>query len=375
MSAQEWYGPHVTPYASVADYRTAPPKGMTNPPQNPKVRAKLLAELEEYGVQLEVESWPPPMPDLKASGYVFGQPAEPLDCRSPACKRASGLAQKHMSWIRDGDTGHIANRLADQLVPFTQRPESRSDSRGESRPASRPSSGKAGSMVGSKSEPALGAKQKDGSKGSKNASKQVQRPVSNQKGKPVQASGTASQKDAAAKDSSAQGSKQDSAGTGEAGKQKASRVANDTELGNSLIGLRSQGRLHQASCVDRFRFGADLKAAGGMVLKGAGATPVAPGMWASDGSELIKFHNKAIRLVNPSHLPLKPLEKHKKKKKKVDEDELPTGEKYQLYEADKSYRAIRRLRRTFYPDSFQQEKTKKEHVIAETQGLMASLRP
>jgi len=345
---------------------------MTNPPQNPKVRAKLLAELEEYGVQLEVESWPPPMPDLKAQGYMFGQRAEPLDIRSPAGKRASGLAQKHMSWIRDGDTGHIANRLADQLVPFTQTAQSRSGSRSESRPASRPSSG---AMVGSRSEPALGAKQKDGSKGSKNASKQVQRPVSNQKGKPVQASGTASQKDAAAKDSSAQGSKQDSAGTGEAGKQKATRVASETELDNSLIGLRSQGRLHRAAVGDRFRFGADLKAAGGMVLKGAGATPVTPGMWASDGSELVKFHNKAIRNVNPSHLPLKPVEKHKKKKKKVDEDELPTGEKYQLYEADKSYRAIRRLRRTFYPDSFEKEKTKKELVIAETQGLMASLRP
>jgi len=359
----------VTPQASVAEYRSAPPKGMTNAPQNPKVRAKLLKELEEYEVQLEVESWPPPMPDLKASGFFFGARAEPIDIRSPAAKVASDLAQKHMSWIRDGDTRHIANRLSDQLVPFIPKED-------KSGPASRPGSGKpTQKLVPSKSEPALGSKQssKDGSKGSKNASKQVQRPVSNQKGKPAQTSGSGGQKDAASKDKSAQGPKQD-ASTGEAGQQKVARAPSETELDNSLIILRSQGRLHRAGIGDKFRFGADLMAAGSMVLKGAGSTPSAPGVWASDASELVKFHNKAIRNVNPSHLPIKPVEKQKKKKKKVDEDELLTGETPQLYEADKSYRSIRRLRRSFYPDSFEKEKTKKEQVISETQGLFSSLR-
>lgn len=49
----------------------------------------------------------------------------------------------------------------------------------------------------------------------------------------------------------------------------------------------------------------------------------------------------------------------KKKKKKADEDELQMGDRT-LYEGDKSYTAVRKLRRALYPDSFEQARSQKE---------------
>lgn len=45
--------------AAIKEYRKAPPKGMTNPPQNPRVREMLVQELEENGVALKAGSQPP----------------------------------------------------------------------------------------------------------------------------------------------------------------------------------------------------------------------------------------------------------------------------------------------------------------------------
>jgi len=65
-TAEDWYAGTVKPTASVAEYAAAPPKGMTNPPQNPKVRALLLQDLNEQGRQLTMEVWPPPKPQRDA---------------------------------------------------------------------------------------------------------------------------------------------------------------------------------------------------------------------------------------------------------------------------------------------------------------------
>eukprot|EP00931_Biecheleriopsis_adriatica_P077954 TRINITY_DN51425_c0_g1_i1.p1 TRINITY_DN51425_c0_g1~~TRINITY_DN51425_c0_g1_i1.p1 ORF type:complete len:427 (+),score=80.15 TRINITY_DN51425_c0_g1_i1:79-1281(+) len=375
----EWFGPHVGPQAAIATYRSAPPRGMTNPPQNPEVRRKLMQELEEYGTQLQVERWPPPAPDLKA-GFVFGLPTAPPSCRAKGAKLAQDLARKHLTWLRDGDTYHIANRLADQLVevkpsaqePSPGAPDVKSSARGSS------AGGKRDKKLGaSASAPALGAKgqkEKDAKEGKgpqkapKDAgAKQASRSSAGQKGSSGQRHLSKDKSDKA----QTEGVKQD----GQAAEvvkrgEQGGRTYTEKEMENSMIVLRSQSRLHTAAVSDRFRFGADLKAAGGMVLKGAGSTPSAPGAWAADGSELNKFHNKAIRLVNPSNLPLLPMEKPKKKKKKADEDELTMGERA-LYEADKSYRNIRKIRRQFYPDSFEKERTKKEEAVATVSNLLA----
>eukprot|EP00440_Ansanella_granifera_P027544 gb/GFBE01029920.1/.p1 GENE.gb/GFBE01029920.1/~~gb/GFBE01029920.1/.p1 ORF type:complete len:399 (+),score=89.37 gb/GFBE01029920.1/:1-1197(+) len=389
MSADDWFGPHVNPNAAIAEYRSAPPRGMTNPPQNPKVRAMLLRELEEYGVQLEVESWPPPAPDLTAS-FNFGALTAPPESRNPGARAAQELARKHMTWLRDGDTRAIANRLADNLVEYEK-----SRSRPGSRPASRPGSGASGKTGGklahSASAPALGAgsrRQKDSKEQKDGKGKGAGKGTVSQKGlkdagakqaaRPGSSGQRHSSKDKIEKTTASEPARQDMQNGGEAGddawqaKKKVPRVLSESELHNGIAALRSQGRLHRAAVGDRFRFGADLMAAGGMVLKGAGATPVAPGVWASDASELVKFHNKAIRLVNPSHLALLPVETKKKKKKKVDEDELAMGAR-SLYQADKSYRNIRKIRRSFYPDSFEREKTAKEHAIATVTGLMSGI--
>lgn len=62
FTAEGWYGPHVTPEASVATWSNATPRGMTNPPQSRRVKAILYKELSEFGVDFEHESWPPPNP-------------------------------------------------------------------------------------------------------------------------------------------------------------------------------------------------------------------------------------------------------------------------------------------------------------------------
>jgi len=100
--------------------------------------------------------------------------------------------------------------------------------------------------------------------------------------------------------------------------------------------------------------------------------PTCQGVWTSDMSELVKFHNVSVRNFKPSNLALIPVEdKQKKKKKKVDEDELCMSES-ELYEADQSYRNIRKLRRAFYPDSFEKEKTARDLIIANVSSLVGS---
>lgn len=107
------------------------------------------------------------------------------------------------------------------------------------------------------------------------------------------------------------------------------------------------------------------------MIKGAGAMPTCQGVWTSDMSELVKFHNVSVRNIKPSNLALIPVEDKQKKKKKVDEDELCMSER-ELYEADQSYRNIRKLRRAFYPDSFEKEKTTRDLIIANVSSLVGS---
>lgn len=356
----------------MAEYRSAPPRGMTNPPQNPSVRAKLAQELEEYGVQFEVESWPPPLKEP----WSFGFHTDPPDSRAPGPRIAQGLARKHMTWLRDGDTKHIADRLADAVVAY--RPKGSRPHSAASRPQSRAESDRhrktvAGivdrkpdaKLMRSKTEPTLANDTKRDAKESKEAKTTGKnkgasgaRKVSKDKQSTAK-EGSSKKSEAAKQDGSAEGDDDAARQTGKRGNDKSSRMLTEIEVNNNISALRSQSMLHRAAVADRFRFGADLMAAGGMVLKGAGATPVCPGVWASDASALIKFHNKAIRSVNPSKLGLLPVETKKKKKKKADEDELQMGDRT-LYDIDESYKAVRKLRRALYPDSFEQTRSQKE---------------
>merc|ERR1711879_1104498 len=136
------------------------------------------------------------------------------------------------------------------------------------------------------------------------------------------------------------------------GKLKVDRPPDDRELGNDISCLRSMGRLHKAAVADRFRFGADLSAAGSMVLAGAGAGPNPQGKWSSDASELNKFHNSAMRTVNPSGLD-EVKEPKKRRKKKAEEDELKLSDSglfFARYPPSEPLKALKAIRRQHYPE-------------------------
>lgn len=61
MSAEEWFPPPLRPDApaAIASYISAPPRGMTNAPRNPKVREALLKDLQEYAIGVAPPVWPP----------------------------------------------------------------------------------------------------------------------------------------------------------------------------------------------------------------------------------------------------------------------------------------------------------------------------
>lgn len=225
--------------AAVATYRSAPPRGMTNPPQNPKVRDQLIQELEEYGVALEVESWPPRAPDLQAS-FVFGRPSEPPNCRNPAAKLAQDLARKHMGWLRDGDTRLLANRCRPPEAPRPRSTGSLSASagRGNTPSAPAPQPPKREPSPNKKLLAAPSAPEQSKSRG---ASKM----------RPSSRSASHRRRSNVTKEPSGQKD-------GELPKVKAKKVprsVSDSDLHNEMRALRSQGRLHRAAVSDRLRFG------------------------------------------------------------------------------------------------------------------------
>jgi len=74
---KDWFASTVKPDASVAEYVSAPPRGMTNAPQNPKVRAALLKELTEFAVALDSPVWPPP----RQRSDILGPGSLEMRCR------------------------------------------------------------------------------------------------------------------------------------------------------------------------------------------------------------------------------------------------------------------------------------------------------
>lgn len=136
-------------------------------------------------------------------------------------------------------------------------------------------------------------------------------------------------------------------------RRKLERVASDTELHSGIEALRTQGRMHRAATSDKERFTADFASTGSMVLGGAGATPNSPGTWASDSSYLTRFHNGAIRTVDPSRLkllktPVKP------RRRRVDTEasgeEAANIKTRQKYVPDPAVGTLRQLKRTLCPE-------------------------
>lgn len=353
MSFEEWFGPHVGPNAAVSTYRRAPPQGMTNPPQNPHVRELLVQELEENGVLLKAKPWPPKAPDLKSG---ISQPSEAPRCRNPAAKLAQDRARKHKNWARDGDTKRLATSVPrpkscgalPSRAATSGLPSRSHDVMAESLPKLATPASPAGPSPNASPRSPRNSRLRV-TQGSSRSGSKTRPTLRGHRRSPTKDPGT-----------------KDLPGPG----REVYKLRADRDLRNSLRALKTQGRLHRAAVNEKFCFGAE--STGGEVIKGAGAMPTCQGVWTSDMSELVKFHNVSVRNIKPSNLALIPVEdKQKKKKKKVDEDELCMSER-ELYEADQSYRNIRKLRRAFYPDSFEKEKTTRDLIIANVSSLVGS---
>jgi hypothetical protein len=141
------------------------------------------------------------------------------------------------------------------------------------------------------------------------------------------------------------------------------KVIDNTDLDNRMRGLRGMSQLHRAAVADRFRFGASAASGEPMVLRAASLAQATPGDWASDAAFLNKFHNSAIRIVDPSGLDvLKESEKKKKKKKKDEDDEedlkmSDSGLFVARYPVAQDLIALRRLKKKAFPEADLEQET------------------
>lgn len=294
-----WFAPSVKPTAPVAEYAAAPPRGMTNPPLSDKVRERLLEDLDDYAINLDPKSsWPPPL---------LAQPS-----RHPVIKAATQVGWRKTPWV---GMPSLECRQHLEAAAFKEKGRTKSEAAvHRTAPAERAKEAEIGAV-------------------------HAQRPNS-EKGR---------HRHAGAKEASGPSGDQPKESDDPFAVQKQVRKdISDIELNNSLETLKGQGRLHRAWVSDQFRFGADLSVGGSMVIKGAGASANVPGVWASYASHLNKFHNKAMRTVNPSKLEVLP-DEDKPRKKKKDEDEIQlskSGLFQPKYKADAAYRTLRQLRRS-----------------------------
>lgn len=241
---------------------------MTNPPRNPAVRKLVLEDLQRYGIRLEPATWPPKAPRV--------------------CKPQSPRGQI-MKWAKY-DNGAVAldpKRLNTSVSDSALSPRRMNSIQG----------GKKSERGDGRGRRSLFRETDDddrcrGRKGKKSMMFSDDDDLASVAAEPPPPQGDESP------DSWAQ-------------HRQLERVVSDTELQNSIESLRTQGRMHRAATSDKERFAADFASTGSMVLAGAGSTPNSPGTWASDSSYLTRFHNSAIRTVDPSRIkvlktPVKP---------------------------------------------------------------------
>jgi len=340
---ESWFCRGAGPDSLISKYVAAAPRGMTSPPQNPLVREALLSDLEEYGIQLEHPSWPPPAP------------AVPPGLRPHASTRGSKL-------IRSLSTPSASSSS-----------EGRRDSQ-HSRSKSQVCATEASVTVPWRKNKLWGS-----CKGSD--------PYSQQRDHAMQSAGFPTGRWHATRGplddlhaSPARSSQNDRshAPNTQPGKSKnpVSRVIDDREIQYAKDALKAQASLHAAAKSDRFSLGGDTSAGGQVVIRGAGTpAPLTACAWSSDASKLNNFHHKAIRKVAPSGLqPMKetPEDRKRKRKKKTDETEALQLSESGLFEpkypVDGAFRLLRRLQREHFPE----EMRKKDQEAAELAAAKAA---
>lgn len=377
---------------SVSDYASDPPRGMNNPPMNLKLRKILHEDLVEYGLELQVSNWkeafvPHSAPPSPSQPGTFTPTARAMQSRAH-------LMHTYTENLRTGRTlkkGSVFSRSAPAITgrrgrradwweqqqkeeetpplhpdwhqyhpyPWTLRPIDRRGPVSLVRTLSSSDAMKDKRTVrfAEDSKKTLEEHLTQGpsplntefikTPSHKQAIELGKKMTLDPTGKRTEAPGMAKKGKDSGKD-----------GPTEEGKKKFDddEHVDNTELDNSMLGLRGMSQLHKAAVADRFRFGASAARGEPMVLKASCLASANPGTWASDAAYLNKFHNRAVRIVKPSGLEMlkEPTSKRKKKKKaKEEEDELKMSDSglfVARYPIDEALRKLRRMRKKAFPE-------------------------
>lgn len=311
--AKDWFGSYVPaprgPDTLLEDYVYSPPRGMTCAPQNPKVRAKLLQDLADYGIPLENPSypaslWPPQVHKDKPP------PEQHLGALSRASPKNRHTMISTNSAIATLYSGSVASRPARKRQLLWSGRHNGTDQYDYGQDISYTVAGRPTalwrpnkiSLESSTSVPVL-----------KSPEKELLDTFSKE--------GKKKEKD----------------------KKQLQGSLSESELRNARDVLKGQQSLHIATVQERFKFTADT-------------SPGVPAhAWDSEASFLLNFHSGAIRKVAPSGLePVKEPPKWKRKKKKKDDiEDLQLSESgifVQKYPIDESLKSLRRLKKNMYPE-------------------------
>jgi len=374
-----WFDHKYDPMSSVVDYARARPRGMTNPPMNLKLRPVLCKDLVDYGVELAAPEWGRTSRSLQStssdqsSHQLLGE-SRALMMGAYTENLRTGRVFKKATLLSKSAPHLSARDEGDKVVPQHTQWHSY-HSRRHMKPAEKwsssdlhwrasESSSEKRSVRFADSPPkrALGEEALTKSSGSATmsdiktpshakaltAGKKLNLDSGGSGRRPsMEAPGVAKRSKDFGKDS---GKEEDNNAT-----LQPKRHVEEAELDNGLRSLRGMSQIHRAACADRFRFCCDASVGQPMVLGKSTSNHANPGNWMSDAAYLQKFHNSAIRVVDPSGLEVvKEQPKKKKKKQKVDDVEdlkmSDSGLFVAQYPVDESLKCLRRLRKNLFPN-------------------------
>lgn len=343
MSLHSWgHVQHGGPVSTVASYIAARPRGMSNPPQNPEVRRRLLRDLRQAGISLE----PLPRPQMLSCQSGENATWEPRTQRpTPTNGRSDGAdgGRVNVSYDKCEARGGGVDGSGVRTSPWNPTPRRAARWRLEQELWGSPTSSRRGK---------LGAQ-----------ATCLQDPVRSTVTAAACGADAGTQRSSARR-SSPKGYVQDAQGPHddeEPKKSSITRALSDTDLHSGIAALRMAGRMHRATVQDIHRAASDLSMCGSMVLSGPNASPSSPSAWASHASMLTKFHNAAMRTVNPSGLERLPPPRAKRTRRAgLADDDGRVGEvgnaSLRCYKGDEALRRIREIRHVSFPEEPPEDK-------------------
>lgn len=364
-----WFCSAVRPDAPrvLRQYAAAPPRGMTNPPQNPAVRQALLRDLIENGIVLEGRTqWPPPLISPKASNSTtpLAEPAPtPGARRSMAGSSPSKPIFKNCAAVSGGAQvlGYGGARSLPQLESMPSGPLKQAGRQLLRRPADRSSAtlAHAGAEVGRQHGLAAAHLQplQNTPLGAAGGRKNGASPPLSPGGARSRAESVLSQHCDTGRESEGASGSGDKAGRESAFPQGRSRKdLSEQEMCYAIDSLRHKGRSHRVAHETRFQMSDDP----------VDNAPPQGGI-RSDGAHLVSHHNKAMRSQNPSQLDVLPPEVKKKKHHyRFEDDEEHLGLSRVKYTSDSSLRSLRELRMKMGPSSHEVDQAEAAaHAIEE----------